>query len=132
MQAIGSFLPRIALFISGTILSAAGVVGLFNPDILTNGVALEPAGTTGVRVDFGGFHLGLGLFALAGVFFKPLLKPGLIAMALTTTLVIVSRLIGINLDGMTDQQMATLSRELIPWVLSIVGLIVAWRYSDRP
>lgn len=117
-----SLIPRIALLVVGGLLCFVGVTGAISPEILSGTAELEPSATTGVRVDFGGFHLGLGLFALFCVLAKNWLKPGLTAASITLTLVVVTRLVGLGVDGVTDTQLETLGRESLPFVIAVFGL----------
>ncbi|WP_127114450.1 DUF4345 family protein [Shimia sediminis] len=126
-----SWVPRAALLLCGLIMCLAGVTGVLDPSVISGTAVLAPDGITSIRVDFGGFHLGLGLFALYGVFFRSFLKPGLVAVCTTLTLVVVTRLLGINFDGLNDAQITILSRELVPFTLSIVGLLSLFLVS-RP
>ena len=128
-QRAGGWIPRILLLLCALILCLAGITGAMGPEIISGDAVLAPDGVTSIRVDFGGFHLGLGLFALCGVLYSSLLKPGLLAMAITMTLVVLTRVIGLSVDGATDVQFATLSREAIPFVLSLIGLFVLSRTS---
>ncbi len=122
-QKIISGIPRVALLMCGLIMCLAGITGVIGPTVISGTAVLAPDGITSIRVDFGGFHLGLGLFALYGVFFRSFLKPGLVAVANTLTLVVITRLTGINLDGLNDAQITILSRELMPFALSVAGLV---------
>ncbi len=116
--------PRIILLLCGLLLCFAALNGVLNPTIISGDAVLAPDGITSIRVDFGGFHLGLALFAFLGVINTSYLKSGLIAMAITLTLVVFTRIIGMNVDGATDAQKATLMNEALPFALSIIGLFI--------
>ena len=117
------WISRICLALFAVILCFAGISGLFDTTKLSGDVVLAPDGVTSVRVDYGGFHLGLGLFALLGAINTSFLKPGLVAGAITMTLVVAVRSIGMTVDGVTDAQIAIISVEVIPFALAIIGLV---------
>ena len=89
---------------------------------------LAPDGVTSVGVDYGGFHLGLGLFALIGAVSPTFLKPGLVAASITMTLVIVMRATGMAVDGVR------LDRPVIiaPRFLMIPGKHLAVLRATKP
>ena len=116
------WIARGALLLFAIILCFAGITGLFDTSKLSGDAVLAPDGVTSVRVDYGGFHLGLGLFALLGVLNTSYLQPGLVAGTITMTLVVLVRCIGMMVDGVTDAQIAIVSTEVIPFALAIIGL----------
>ena len=118
------WIARGALLLFAIILCFAGITGLFDTTKLSGDAILAPDGVTSVRVDYGGFHLGLGLFALLGALNTTYLKPGLVAGAITMTLVVLVRCAGMIIDGVTDAQIAIVSVEVIPFALAIIGLAV--------
>lgn len=118
------WISRIALLLVGIILCFAGITGLLDTTKLSGDALLAPDGVTSVRVDYGGFHLGLGLFALLGALNSVFLKPGLVAASITMTLVVLVRCIGMMVDGVTDAQIAIVSVEVIPFTLAVLGLLV--------
>ncbi|ATF20615.1 DUF4345 family protein [Phaeobacter gallaeciensis] len=122
-QRLFSKVPRAALLLCGLIMCLAAVAGALDPSVISGTSVLAPDGITSIRVDFGGFHLGLGLFALYGVAFPSFLKPGLTAVCTTLSLVVLTRLAGMGLDGVNDAQTTILSRELVPFALSWIGLL---------
>ncbi|GLO69987.1 hypothetical protein MACH17_15040 [Phaeobacter inhibens] len=126
-QRIFAKVPRGALLLCGLIMCLAGITGVLDPSVISGTAALKPDGITSIRVDFGGFHLGLGLFALSGVFFPSFLKPGLVAVCTTLSLVVLTRLSGMSIDGINDAQITILSRELMPFALSWIGLLCLLR-----
>lgn len=117
-----NWISRTALLFCGAILCFAGTSGLFDPTMLSGNAVLAPDGVTSIRVDYGGFHLGLGLFALLGGFRTNLLNAGLIATSITMTLVVAMRLIGMQIDGMNEAQTTILIFEATPFLISLFGL----------
>lgn len=118
----GYWIARIALLLFAIILCIAGITGLFDTTKLSGDAILAPDGVTSVRVDYGGFHLGLGLFALLGAVKTSFLKPALVAGSITMTLVVLVRCFGMMVDGVTDAQIAIVSIEVIPFALAVIGL----------
>lgn len=116
------WIARISLLVVAILLCIAGVTGAFDTTKLSGNAILEPDGVTSIRVDFGGFHLGLGLFSLLGFLKTQYLRPALVAASITMTLVITMRVLGLAIDGATDAQFSTLSVEVIPFLLSLLGL----------
>ena len=98
--------------------------GALNPEVTIGASNLNPESVTALRVDFGGFHLGLGMFALFGVFVASFLKPGLVAACTTMTLVVLWRIVGMTVDGVNEAQITTLSLEALTFVFSAIGLVV--------
>ena len=121
-ELVSTWLPRLALIGSGAILCFAGIFGTLNPEIISGSAKLEPDAVTSIRVDFGGFHLGLGLFALFGAIFGSLTRASLIAVLTTLLLVVSTRMLGLVLDGVNETQLTTLAKESIPLALSTIGL----------
>ena len=118
------WIARVLLLLFAIILCFAGITGLFDTTKLSGDAILAPDGVTSVRVDYGGFHLGLGLFAVLGVLNPSFLKAALVAGSITMTLVVLVRCVGMMVDGVTDAQIAIISIEAIPFALAIIGLAV--------
>lgn len=92
-------------------LARRRISGALDPAVLSGNSILEPQVETSIRVDYGGFHLGLGIFALLGVAKLGPLRPALMATSITMSLVLVTRLIGTVVDGFNSEQLAILGFE---------------------
>ena len=120
----GSWTPRVALLLCGAMLSIAGISGALNPEATIGAANLNPESITALRVDFGGFHLGLAMLAFYGFFNASFLKPSLIGACTTMGLVVIWRVVGMTLDGVNDAQIATLALEALTFSFAVIGLIV--------
>ena len=123
MNKVYTWLPRIALLLCGAMLCFVGVSGVMDPTMISGDALLQPDGVTSIRVDYGGFHLGLGLFALFGLFKSNYAKSSLIAATITMVLVVVTRLSGIEIDGANEAQYSILTAEALVCSFAVIGLV---------
>jgi nitrate reductase gamma subunit len=90
------------LWAVAAVFIAFGLWGLLSPEAMVKefGVSLGGAdGTTMIRASYGGFLIGEGLLFAWCAFAQDRLRFGLVAVALLTTPILLSRLLGIAIDG---------------------------------
>lgn len=116
LSLISRYAPRVLLAAVGLILVWAGIrLGLQPGE--TGLEATSPAGLSNIRVAFGGFHTGLGLFAIGCAVRTSTLRIGLVAVGTTAACVIAFRLLGIGIDGADPENIGLLKRESVSLVL---------------
>src|SRR5882757_2973398 len=105
------FLSRAMLCIAGVVLAVIGLHFGFAPEGVTF-VSLGPTvATSHVRVAFGGFHLGVGLYCVLCAIRGELLLAGQIAATTVLLCVVIFRLVGIRLDTASSANLISLARE---------------------
>jgi Domain of unknown function (DUF4345) len=115
-----ALMPRILLALLGAILIFAGLRLGLNPH--STGFTFSNAtAQTNARVLFGGFHSGLGLFALVCALQADTTLVGLSAVATTACAVITFRVLGIAVDGAERENILLLGRESVSIVLLIIA-----------
>lgn len=122
------FASRAMLCFAGVVLAVIGLHFGFEPQEVTL-VSLGPTvATSHVRVAFGGFHLGVGLYCVLCAIRRELLLAGQIAAATVILCAVIFRLVGIWLDTASSANLIFLAREA--FILSIV--VASFWLSRKP
>ncbi len=95
-------LPTIALLLGGGAVFLIGARSLVAPRAMAEAFGIQlsaPPALSEIRASFGGMHLGVGGFMLAGIFVASLRRPALILLALYMGGLAVGRVASALLDG---------------------------------
>ncbi len=98
-------MERIFLWATALVFIAFGFWGLLSPSAMTANFGLKldsPDATTMIRASYGGFLIGEGLLFAWCAGSPKRVRFGLMAVALMTAPILLSRLLGIALDGATS------------------------------
>jgi hypothetical protein len=113
-----SVLSRVLLCSAGLVLALVGLHLGIRPEDATLVSLGKTVGTTHVRVAFGGFHLGVGLYCVLCAIRRELLLAGQIAAGTVLLCAVAFRLIGLDLDTASTDNLVSLAREA--FILSVV------------
>ena len=95
-------MARIFLWVTALVFLGFGIWGLLSPAAMTAnfGIALDtPDAKTMIRASYGGFLIGGGLFFAWCALAADRTRFGLAAVALLTAPILLSRIVGMVLDG---------------------------------
>ena len=119
-------MERAFLWATAAVFVAFGLWGLLSPAAMVEsfGVSLDtPDGKTMIRASYGGFLIGEGLLFAWCALLPERVRFGLTAVALMTTPILLSRLLGMALDGATSRyHLAYVAIELIGVALALMFL----------
>src|SRR6185369_11060713 len=129
-----SLFPRLSLFLVGLVLTMVGLhMGLLPetalglpPEKIAQIVLGDPVATTHMRVAFGGFHVGLGLYSILCAVRRDLVQQGLTAAVGILVCVVAFRVLGIVLDAATPENFISLGREGGVFTLAVAGRVTLW------
>lgn len=125
-----AWFPRIVLIVVGAALVLVGLRLGLSPE--ETGLAPESAAAaSNLRVAFGGFHAGVGAFALLCANNGAFVRPGLVALFLISIGVLGFRLYGLAVDGASAGNLAVFWREIASGALIFAAFAVAQRRT-RP
>jgi len=125
-------LAQVALVVAGTALLAVGWNGFAAPETLLGavGVALErPNGLSEARATYGGMHVGIGAFLVAGAFAPALRRAALLVALAFFGGLVAGRSISVALDGWPGQFVVRLS---FLESLGALAALVAFMVAPRP
>jgi hypothetical protein len=83
------------------------------------------SGLTAIRT-WGGLFIGVGLVGLIASAFKKWATQGLLVLFIISTMIVLTRLYGIAIDGFEPRQLGELRDESLGPILTIVGLFFIW------
>ncbi len=95
-------LERIFLIACVVLWLPYGVMCFLDPALLAESAgisAITAAGTTELRAMYGGLQASIGVFALLAVFRADLVRPFLVALAIMSAGLLLTRTIGLFMDG---------------------------------
>jgi nitrate reductase gamma subunit len=98
-------MERFFLWAAATVFVGFGVWGLLSPSAMTAnfGLKLESADAkTMIRASYGGFLIGEGLLFAWCAMVPQRTRTGLVAVAILTAPILISRIAGMMLDGATS------------------------------
>ncbi len=114
------------LYSTAAVFIAFGLWGLISPALMVEnfGISLaSPDGKTMIRASYGGFLIGEGMLFAWCALARERVRFGLIAVALMTTPILLSRALGMALDGATSPyHKAYLAIELLGVGLALILL----------
>jgi hypothetical protein len=115
------------LIYAALVYSLLGGLFLFKPTIITSfAITLDaPHAYSAIRAGFGAQFLGLGLTAWWGIFSKPNRYTALLIVTIFTAVIVLCRLIGLALDGVTPMNLTELRDEGISLIIFIIALACA-------
>ena len=95
------------------------------------GIALNtPTAITAVRVGFGGFPLGFAIALLSCLISTRRLSTGVSLVAAMMAAIMVARIQGLIVDGVTPYNLAQLPREIAMLALSVIAIVLE-RHRER-
>ncbi len=95
-------MAKILLIVAGLIFAAVGAISLTSPQFAVDplGIQLTTVNSLNeIRANYGGMHLLLGLFLVAGAFRIALQKPALFLLTFFTGGLVLGRVVSLVVDG---------------------------------
>ncbi len=119
--------PTVVLAIAGLLFAAIGTAHLFDPagTIAPTGIRLSAiASFNEIRANYGGMHLVLGLYFLAGAISAALRPQALLLLALFCIGLVLGRSVSLVLDGSPGMVMNSF---LLIEIVGAAAAMVCWR-----
>ncbi|MBT8422037.1 MAG: DUF4345 domain-containing protein [Gammaproteobacteria bacterium] len=126
-------LARLFLILDALIFLMVGTFLLTDPASLPY-IDLDSASALTAIRTWGGMFIGVGIVGLIAGLNRSHIRPGLIIMLIISSMIVLVRLYGINVDGVEPRQLNELRDESLGPVLALVGLLFFWlhqRSSER-
>ena len=118
-------IARLLLILDAAIFVVVGTFLFTGPDGLAYLNIVSGAGMTAIRT-WGGMFIGIGMVGLIAACRKAWIRPGLSILFIIGSMVVLSRLYGIVVDGVEPRQISELRDESIGPLLALIGLILCW------
>ena len=123
-------IARLLLILDALIFMMVGSFLLTDPTNLQYLNIGSAAGTTAIRT-WGGMFVGVGVVGLISALYKKWITQGLLILLIIGGMIVLTRIYGINVDGLEPRQTSELRDESLGPVLAIVGLAFCWLHQRR-
>jgi hypothetical protein len=117
------------LVYAALVYSFLGGLFLFKPTVITTfAITLDaPHAYSAIRAGFGAQFIALGLTAWWGIFSKNNRYHALLIVTVFTAVIVLCRLIGLTIDGVTPMNLTELRDEGISLIIFVIALACAHR-----
>ena len=123
-------IARLLLILDAVIFMMVGSFLLADPTNLQYLNIDSASGTTAIRT-WGGMFVGVGAVGLISALYKKWITQGLMILLIIGGMIVLTRIYGINVDGLEPRQTSELRDESLGPVLAIVGLAFCWLHQRR-
>ena len=123
-------IARLFLILNALIFAMVGTFLLTDPSSLQYLNIDTASGFTAIRT-CGGMFIGIGIVRLTCAINKKWITQGLFALLIIGSMIVLTRLYGINLDGIEPRQISELRDESLGPILAIIGLLFSWLHQRR-
>ena len=121
-------LARIFLILDALIFSMVGTFLLTNPSGLQYLNIDSASGYTAIRT-WGGMFIGVGIVGLVSCLDKRRIRQGLFVLLTIGSMIVLTRIYGISVDGTEPRQISELRDEILGPVLAGIGLLFFWLHQ---